>query len=181
MGANSNPFSSRAESLRIRFPPMTIRRNPLLLFAFLLSCAFAAAACRKPEAKPVSPTPAPEPTRAVSSIRFEDVTKAAGVAFTHVNGAAGKKWMPETMGSGVAAFDADGDGRIDLLFVNGRYWPGDPRGAAGQPMLAFYRNVTEPGGAIRFEDRTKESGLAISLFGMGVAVGDVNDDGFPTS
>jgi enediyne biosynthesis protein E4 len=154
---------------------MTIRRSLLLL----LACAFAAAACKKPESKPVSPTPAPEPTRAVSSIRFEDVTKASGVAFTHVNGAAGKKWMPETMGSGVAAFDADGDGRIDLLFVNGRYWAGDPRGAAGQPTLAFYRNVTEPGGGIRFEDRTKESGLAISLFGMGVAVGDVNDDGFP--
>jgi len=153
---------------------MTIRRS-LLLFAFSL----AAAACKKPEVKPVSPTPAPEPTRAVSSIRFEDVTKASGVAFTHVNGAAGKKWMPETMGSGVAAFDADGDGRIDLLFVNGRYWAGDPRGAAGQPKLAFYRNVTEPGGEIRFEDRTVESGLAISLFGMGVAVGDVNDDGFP--
>jgi len=158
---------------------MSLRRNLPLLFAFLLACAFGATACRKPETESVSPTPAPEPTRAVSSIRFEDVTKASGVAFTHVNGAAGKKWMPETMGSGVAAFDADGDGRIDLLFVNGRTWPGDPRGAAGQATLAFYRNVTEPGGEIRFEDRTVESGLAISLFGMGVAVGDVNDDGFP--
>jgi hypothetical protein len=153
---------------------MTIRRS-----LFLLALSLAAAACKKPEMKPVSPTPAPEPTRAVSSIRFEDVTKASGVAFTHVNGAAGKKWMPETMGSGVAAFDADGDGRIDLLFVNSRYWPGDPRGASGHPTLAFYRNVTEPGGAIRFEDRTKEAGLALSLFGMGVAVGDVNDDGAP--
>ena len=152
---------------------MTIRRTLPVLVALV------AAACGKTETKPVSPTPAPEPTKVASSIRFEDVTKASNVAFLHVNGAAGKKWMPETMGSGVAAFDADGDGRIDLLFVNGRYWPDDPRAKAGQPTLAFYRNVTEPGGAIRFEDRTKESGLAISLFGMGVAVGDVNDDGFP--
>jgi hypothetical protein len=114
----------------------------------------------------------------VSSIRFEDVTKASGVAFVHVNGAAGKKWMPETMGSGVAAFDADGDGRIDLLFVNGRYWPGEPR-AARQPTLSFWKNVTPTGGAVRFEDRTREAGLAISLYGMGVAVGDVNDDGAP--
>ena len=86
--------------------------------------------------------------------------------------------MPETMGSGVAAFDADGDGRVDLLFVNGRWWPGDPK-AAQQPTLSFWKNVTEPGGPIRFEDRTKEAGLAISLYGMGVAVGDVNDDGAP--
>ena len=153
---------------------MTIRRN---LLGVLFLCLFAAS-CAKTPPKPVSPTPAPEPTKVASSIRFEDVTKASGVSFVHVNGAAGKKWMPETMGSGVAAFDADGDGRIDLLFVNGRWWPGDPK-AAQRPTLSFWRNVTEPGGPIRFEDRTKEAGLAISLYGMGVAVGDVNDDGAP--
>ena len=135
--------------------------------------------CGKGKEAVVSPTPAPEPTPVVSAIRFEDVTKESGITFVHVNGAAGKKWMPETMGSGVAAFDADGDGRIDLLFVNGRYWSGDPRGAKGQPTLAFYRNVTEPGGPIRLVDATKEAGLAVSLYGMGVAVGDLNDDGAP--
>src|SRR5512140_2578946 len=149
---------------------MTIHRNlPVLL-------ALALAACGKPAPKPVSPTPAPEPTKAASSIRFEDVTKATGVSFVHVNGAAGKKWMPETMGSGVAAFDADGDGRVDLLFVNGRYWPGDPRGAR-QPACAFYRNVTQKGGPPRFVEATREAGLGVSLYGMGVAVGDVDGDG----
>src|SRR5450631_3076549 len=118
---------------------MTIRRN--LLFSGIL--CFLAAACTKTPPKPVSPTPAPEPTKVASSIRFEDVTKASGVSFVHVNGAAGKKWMPETMGSGVAAFDADGDGRIDLLCVNGRDWPGDPK-AARQPTLTYWKNVTEP-------------------------------------
>ncbi len=143
-----------------------------------LAAALLATACGKSQPKPVSPTPAPEPTKVASSIRFEDVTKASGVSFIHVNGAAGKKWMPETMGSGVGAFDADGDGRIDLLFVNGRWWPGDPK-ASAQPTLSYWKNVTEPGGPIRFEDRTREAGLAVSLYGMGVAVGDVNDDGAP--
>lgn len=136
-------------------------------------------ACGPGKQAVVSPTPAPEPTPVSSTIRFEDVTKESGVAFIHQNGASGKKWMPETMGSGVAAFDADGDGKIDLLFVNGRFWSDDPRGAKGQPTLAFYRNVTAPGGPIRFVDATKEAGLAVSLYGMGVAVGDVNDDGAP--
>src|SRR5512140_1002294 len=128
---------------------MASQRNHLF---FLCAAVFGllSAACAKTPPKPVSPTPAPEPTRVASSIRFEDVTKASGVSFVHVNGAAGKKWMPETMGSGVAAFDADGDGRIDLLFVNGRYWPDDPRGVKGRPTLAFYRNVTPPAGPIRF-------------------------------
>ena len=137
------------------------------------------AACGKTAPRTVSPTPAPEPTSVPSAIRFQDVTKESGIAFVHVNGAQGKKWMPETMGSGVAAFDADGDGRIDLLFVNGRYWPGDPRGASGQPTLVFYRNVTPPGGPLRFQEATREAGLAASLYGMGVAVGDVDGDGSP--
>jgi hypothetical protein len=135
--------------------------------------------CGKGKQAVVSPTPAPEPTPIASTIRFDDVTKESGVEFVHVNGAAGKKWMPETMGSGVAAFDADGDGKVDLLFVNGRYWTGDERAVKGQPTLAFYRNVTAPGGPIRFVDATREAGLAISLYGMGVAVGDVNGDGAP--
>lgn len=143
-----------------------------------LAAALAVSSCKPTAKAPVSPTPAPEPTKAASSIRFEDVTAASGVAFTHVNGAAGKKWMPETMGSGVAAFDADGDGKLDLLFVNGRYWSGDPR-AKEQPTLAFFRNVTPPGQPPRFQDATKAAGLAVSLYGMGVAVGDVDGDGAP--
>ncbi len=147
--------------------------------ALPLVAALAAAGCAKGPKAPVSPTPAPEPTAVPSAIRFEDVTKGSGVAFVHVTGAQGKKWMPETMGSGVAAFDADGDGRIDLLFVNGTYWKGDPRAAKGPPTLAFYRNVTEKGGPIRFVDATREAGLAVSLYGMGAAVGDVDGDGSP--
>lgn len=160
---------------------MTHRRLPARHPAarvLTITAVLTLAACGKGTPSPVSPTPAPEPTAVPSTIRFEDVTKEAGVAFVHVNGAAGKKWMPETMGSGVAAFDADGDGRIDLLFVNGRYWEGDPR-AKSRPTLAFYRNVTREGGPVRFVEATREAGLAVSLTGMGAAVGDVDGDGSP--
>ena len=57
-----------------------------------------------------------------------------GIDFTHVNGARGKKWMPETMGGGVAVLDYDGDGKPDLLFVSGAYWPGDDRRAGAEVL-----------------------------------------------
>lgn len=158
---------------RVPAPPP---RASLAGLALLASLPFLLASCGKGKPATVSPTPAPEPTAAPSTVRFEDVTKESGVAFTHQNGAAGKKWMPETMGSGVAAFDADGDGKPDLLFVNGRSWDG-ATGGKGPQTLSFWRNATPPGGPLRFVEATREAGLAVSLYGMGVAVGDVDGDG----
>ena len=63
---------------------------------------------------------------AASSIQFTDITKAAGITFTHFNGAFGKKFLPETLGPGVAFIDYDGDGWQDLFFTNGKEWPGQP-------------------------------------------------------
>lgn len=100
---------------------------------------------------------------------FVDITAQAGVRFTHVNGAFGKKYLPETLGSGVVVFDADGDGRQDLFFVNGTRWPGRPGGAS---LPALYRNT---GGA--FVDGTRGSGLDVALYGMGGAAADVDNDG----
>jgi hypothetical protein len=110
----------------------------------------------------------------VPLVRFDDVTKAAGINFKHFNGATGKKLLPETMGAGVAAFDFDGDGWQDLLFVDGRPWPGSPA-AASAPHLVLYRNR----GNGTFEDVTVQAGLDESVYGMGVAVGDIDNDGFP--
>lgn len=111
-------------------------------------------------------------------VKFTDVTAVAGITFRHENGARGQKFLPETMGGGVAWFDFDGDGRPDLLFINSTWWPDDPRPApASRPILALYHNDTPPGGEPKFTDVTAGSGLDVGLYGMGVACGDFDNDG----
>jgi hypothetical protein len=105
-------------------------------------------------------------------VRFTDITAAAGIDFVHVNGRYGEKLMPETIGSGAAFIDYDNDGDQDLLLVNSSEWPGHEQGS--QATLALYRND----GSGRFEDVTRASGLAIHCYGMGVAVGDYDNDGW---
>ena len=101
-----------------------------------------------------------------------------GIDFTHVNGAQGKKWMPETMGGGVAVLDYDGDGKPDLLFVSSAYWPGDERSRRQKSSLALYRNEGgEAGGPPHFRDVTREAGLARVFYGMGASVADYDNDG----
>src|SRR5260370_13062332 len=107
--------------------------------------------------------------------KFTDITAAAGISFLHNNGAYGEKLLPETMGGGVAFFDFDNDGDQDLLFINSTWWPWKiPAGKAPTP-LALYRND----GHGHFEDVTAGSGLDVSLYGMGVAVGDYDNDRLP--
>jgi len=125
----------------------------------------AAPAAAQPPA-PVNPPP----------VHFTDVTAAAGIDFVHVNGAYGERLMPETLGSGAAFLDYDRDGDPDLLLVNSRHWDGrepDAHQGAIQPRQALYRND----GTGRFEDVTEAAGLALTTYGMGVAVGDYDGDG----
>ena len=103
--------------------------------------------------------------------RFTDVTGAAGIHFRHNNGAYGGKFLPETLGSGCAFLDYDADGWQDILLVNSMDWPGHAR----QPSsLKLYHNNRDG----TFADVTHAAGLDIEMYGMGVAVGDYNNDGF---
>jgi len=111
----------------------------------------------------------------IPTARFTDITRQAGITFSHVNGAYGDKLLPETMGGGVAFFDFDSDGFPDLLFINSSYWPGHSPDAKAPPMMALYRND----GRGHFVDATVGSGLDVSLYGMGVAIGDYDNDGKP--
>ena len=103
---------------------------------------------------------------------FRDVTAESGIAFRHHTGAFGKKYLPETMGAGVAFVDVDGDADQDLVFANGTDWP-ERRG--GPRTAALYRNR----GDGTFEDATRGSGLDVEMYGMGVASADVDNDGDP--
>jgi hypothetical protein len=104
-------------------------------------------------------------------ITFRDITSQAGIRFLHNNGAFGKKYLPETMGPGVAFIDYDNDGYPDILLVNGQDWPGHSR-ALSTPKL--YHNNHDS----TFTDGTAKSGLAVSMFGFGAAIGDYDNDGF---
>lgn len=104
--------------------------------------------------------------------RLVDVTSAAGIHFRHNSGAYGGKLLPETLGSGCAFLDYDGDGWQDVLLVNGKDWPGHKRTSG---VLQLYRNNRDG----TFTDVTRRAGLDLEMYGMGVAVGDYNNDGFP--
>ncbi len=151
----------------------------LVVLAALGGGAFALLKPKK-SAGPVKVTQvsAPEaaPTNAVArvpAIRFTDVTAAAGISFRHQNGAYGDKLLPETMGSGVAFADLDGDGAPELLFVNSTQWPGKLPAGTRAATSTLYRND----GKGHFTEATAGSGLDVPLFGMGVALGDYDGDG----
>ena len=112
------------------------------------------------------------PTAPAQQIHFSDITAKAGIKFTHNNGAFGKKWLPETMGPGCAFIDYDNDGYPDILLINGTDFPGHSRAGATTPKL-YHNN-----GNGTFTDVTKEAGLAIAMYGLGVAIGDYDNDGF---
>ena len=104
-------------------------------------------------------------------VHLVDVTDQAGVFFHHNTGAFGMKYLPETLGSGCAFFDYDNDGWLDILLINGKDWPGHFQHRTTMKLYRNNRNGT-------FTDVTHQAGLDIQLYGIGVAVGDYDSDGF---
>jgi enediyne biosynthesis protein E4 len=105
--------------------------------------------------------------------RLVNVTAAAGIDFQHNSGAFDRKFLPETLGPGCAFLDYDGDGWLDILLVNGMDWPGHKK---RRSTLRLYRNNRNG----TFTDVTERAGLAVAeMYGMGVAVADYDNDGFP--
>ena len=117
---------------------------------------------------------APEATADLAAIlppavRFTDITAEAGIDFVHFNSAEGERLLPETMGGGVAIFDADADGDQDLLFVNSDRWPWMEPASGDVPSSMLYLN--------RGDGSFEGQPFAAGLYGMGVATGDFDGDG----
>lgn len=159
-----------------------LRWSALLLLALALGAAaiWIVAIIRRPVAKQrisvvaAAQSPA-KPDSKVPVVRFTDITQTAGITFIHQTGAYGEKLLPETMGGGVAFIDVDDDGAPDLLFVNASFWPWQIPAGQNHPPAAV--GLFHNDGAGKFTDITTGSGLEAPFYGMGVAVGDYDNDG----
>jgi enediyne biosynthesis protein E4 len=174
----------------------TFRTSLALLpiaLAFLVGCGRKPTDDTKPRAIPQesqkSPARSPQPPKGTGAIandatqadavparpsgpmEFVDITSQAGIHFKHNAGNFGKKYLPETMGSGVCFIDYDNDGWPDIFFVNSMDWP-EHKTAKSYPAL--YHNNHDG----TFTDVTKQAGLAVESYGLGCAVGDYDNDGF---
>src|SRR5262245_56981934 len=154
--------------------------KPLLRFAILVSIAasFGITACRTQQptgpnapvtenttapASTASPSPsvAPVDPSKFTPVEFTDVTQQAGIRFRHNNGATGKKYLPETNGSGGAFIDYDGDGWQDLLLINSTDFDESAKGR--RSVMALYHNNQNG----TFTDVTAQAGLAKPIYGQG--------------
>lgn len=148
---------------------------PLFLAVALLSCTEEQQEIEAPIIDYTKTTPADftavKKSKQAPKVTFTEIAGAAGITFQHQSGAVEDKWMPETMGSGCALFDYDGDDRLDIFLVNSTYWPGAEKAAPATCKL--YRNQ----GDGTFEDVTIRSGLDFPVYAMGATVADYDADG----
>ena len=140
-------------------------RAAVVVVTLVGAWALSPAVVADPQVRPGAQRPA-----APAAVRFENVTTAAGIDFTHVNGASPEKYLVETMGSGALLLDYDDDGWIDLLLVDGGSLA-DPA-VAGRARHRLYRNNRGT-----FVDVSAAAGIRHSGYGMGACAGDVDNDG----
>ncbi|MFK8112688.1 MAG: CRTAC1 family protein [Rubripirellula sp.] len=107
------------------------------------------------------------------ALPMAEVAEESGIDFVHESGRDGDRLLPETMGSGVAVLDFNGDDHLDLLFVNSSRWPWDPKAADRKTPCKLFAGD----GKFNFADVSKEAGLDFTMYGMGSAVGDFDNDG----
>lgn len=143
-----------------------------------LSAVVALAGCTPDDAGQAAPPAGGTVSTAYPEARpfdctFVDISATSGIRFRHVTGGYGDKLLPETMGSGCALLDFDGDERLDVFFVNGAWWPGREPPGEPSPTCELYRGLGD--GA--FEDFTAAAGAGITLYGMGASVADYDGDG----
>lgn len=146
---------SRLSSKKI--PASAIWIQLIVIAVTTLSCR------RSPE--PLDPAP--------SLLQLRDISEESGIRFQHVDGSSGQRYIVESMSTGIATFDYDLDGRIDIYLPNGAALPGTTY--ESKPRHALYRNL----GDCRFRDVTDQAGITATAFGLGVTVGDFNNDGWP--
>ncbi len=108
----------------------------------------------------------------IPAVHFTDITREANIEFVHTNGAYGDRLLPETMGGGGGFIDYDNDGDQDIILVNATHWPGQQQDDT--PVTRLYNND----GSGHFSDVSNATGLAINSYGMGLAVGDYDNDGW---
>ena len=115
--------------------------------------------------------------------RVREIAADAGLRFHHVNGASGRYHLPEIMGAGGAFLDFDRDGDLDVLLLQGRALDGERRGRRARVVTVSFRNDPSlravAGSKVHFTDVTDRAGFALGDYGMGMAVGDYDNDGDP--
>jgi hypothetical protein len=192
----ASPNYAQAEGRALNTGETQVLKVRLKVWACVAAIVFLLAGCRQKSSSPSEAAPSAPSTNATpvsgastpvqtnepsaqnqpsarpsGPITFTDITTQAGIHFKHNSGAFGKKYLPETMGSGVCFLDYDNDGWQDILLINSMDWPGHK---SGKSLLALYHNNKDG----TFTDVTGPSGLALELYGQGCAVGDYDNDGY---
>ena len=157
-----------------------VKRSAIIagLLILVVACIVVLSQCEGSEDEvveaPVPSSVVPTADAKVPTFEFTDITEASGIQFVHENGAVGDRLLPETMGGGVALFDFDLDGDLDLLFVNSTTWSDEQSGIGQERRSVLYEND----GNAHFTD-VSDTHLDLSVYGMSPAIGDINGDGFP--